>query len=70
MTGSVRVGKYKTRPNDIEGGINVHWIGVFKGDDVHSVVRSEMLTHPFNAHVVCNLKIKGRCNWIKIWFYV
>lgn len=60
MTGSVRVGKHKTRSNDIEGGINMHWIGVFKGDDMYSVFWGKMSTHPFNAQVVCNLKIKGK----------
>lgn len=59
MTRSVRVGKHKTRSNDIEGGINMHWIGIFKGDDMHSVVWSKMPTHPFNAQIVCNLKMKG-----------
>jgi hypothetical protein len=60
VTWSVRVGKYKTRSNDVEGSINMHWIGVFKGNDMYSVVRSKMPTHPLNAQAICNLKIKGR----------
>lgn len=70
VTWSVRIGKHQTRSNDIEGSINMHWIGIFKGDDMHSVVWSKMPTHPFNAQVVCNLKIKERHKSIKIWFYI
>lgn len=58
MTWPVRVGEHKTRSNDVEGGINMHGIGVFKRDDVHSVVWSKMPTHPLDAQVVCHLKIK------------
>lgn len=56
MTGTVGVGEHKTRSNDVEGGIDVHWIGVFKRDDMYSVVWSKMPTHPLDAQVVCNLK--------------
>lgn len=70
MARSVRVGKHETRSNDIEGGINMHWIRIFKGDDMHSVVWSKMPTHPFNAQVVCNLKMKGGHNSKQIGFYV
>lgn len=58
MTWSVRVGEHKTRSNDVEGGINMHWVGVLERDGMYSVVWSKMPTHPLDAQVVCNLKIK------------
>lgn len=58
MTRPVRIGEHKARSDDVEGGIDVHWIGVFKRDDVDPVVRSKVPTHPLDAQEVCNLKVK------------
>lgn len=65
MAWTVRVGEHKTRSNDVEGGINMHWIGVFKRDDMHSVVWGKMPTHPLDAQVVCNLKINKKKQSLK-----
>lgn len=54
-TWAIRVGEHQARPNDVEGGINVHGIGVLEGNDVHLVRGSKVSSHPFNTHVICNL---------------
>lgn len=58
MTWPVRIGEHKPRSDDVEGGVDMHWIGVFKRDDVYPVVWSKMPTHPLDAQEVCNLKVK------------
>lgn len=56
MAGTVWVREHKTRTNDIKSGINVHRVRILKGYYMHSIVWCKMSCHPFNAHVVCNLK--------------
>ena len=57
-TGPVGVGQHQSRSDDVEGGVDVHGVGVLEGDDVDLVIRSEVAAHPFDPHVVCNLDRK------------
>ena len=56
MTRSVRVCKHKSWTNNIKGRVDVHRIGVLEGQDVEVILVTEMLAHPFYAHVVGYLK--------------
>lgn len=53
--GSIRVGQHQAWSDDVECGVDVHGVRVFKGYDVDLVGRGKMTPHPLNAHVVCNL---------------
>ena len=55
VAGTVGVSKQQARSNDVEGGINVHGVWVLEGDDVKSVLFSQVATHPFDTKVVCHL---------------
>ena len=59
IAGTVRVGYGHARSDDVEGGVNVHGVGVLEGEDVKTVVVSEVSSHPLNPHHVCNLNDKG-----------
>ena len=58
-TGPVWVGQHQAWSYDVEGGVDVHGVGVFEGDDVDIVLWSEVAAHPFNPHVVCYLDRNG-----------
>lgn len=55
VAGAVGISEHQTWSNDVEGSINVHGVWIFEGNDVQSVLVSQVATHPFNAKVVCYL---------------
>lgn len=57
--GPIRVGQHQPRADDVEGGVDVHGVGVFEGDDVDLVGGGEVTSHPLDAHEVCNLSVKS-----------
>ena len=61
---AVRVGYQQAWPNDVEGGIDVHWVGVLERENMKPVLVPQVATHPLNAKVVCHL-----CKDIQISFY-
>lgn len=58
-TGPIRVGQHQPRADDVKGGVDVHGVGIFEGDDVDLVGGSEVTSHPLDAHEVCNLSVKA-----------
>ena len=58
VTGSVRVGQHKARPDDVEGGVDVHRVRVLEADSMHAdTPRREVPPHPFYTHEVCHLQV-------------
>ena len=55
VAGAVRVGYQQAWPNDVEGGINVHWVGVLERENMKPVLVPQVATHPLNTKVVCHL---------------
>ena len=55
VAGAVRVGYQQAWPNDVEGGIDVHWVGVLERENMKPVLVPQVATHPLNTKVVCHL---------------
>ncbi len=58
MAGPFWVREDQARPNDVECCINVHGIWIFETNCMNTnALRSQVTSHPLDAHEVCHLKI-------------
>ena len=54
---SVRVGDDQPRPDDVEGGVNVHRVGVLERQLMDAILISKMTSHPLDAKLISHLHI-------------
>ena len=51
------VSDHQSRSNDIEGGIDVHRIGVIEAQNMDPILVTQVTSHPFNPKVVGHLQL-------------
>ena len=66
ITGAVRVGYHQSRPDDVEGGVDVHGIGIPERDHVYIVLVPEVAPHPVNTERVGHLAVCMLCAYIHV----
>ena len=58
IAGPVGIGNHQPGPYNVEGGIDMHRVGIFETDCVNVVVATKMTFHPLNAKVIGHLHEK------------
>ncbi len=57
VAGAVGIGDDQAGADDVEGGVNVHWVRVLEGDGVDSVGTAQVALHPLDSKVVRDLYV-------------
>ena len=66
IAGSVRVRDHQSRPDDVEGGVDVHGIGISERDHVYVMLVPEVAPHPVDTEGVGHLTVCMLCAYVHV----